>query len=367
MNRTWLVIALAAVLCSPLVAQEPIPCVDVVLIVDESSTMSQEYYDWLADTVVALESDYKAAGVGKTPAFPNRYILIGFGTTLHGTDQLAHFHGGWLDAASMATQIRDTLVDDGYYEDGYQAIKFAMNTLNFRKGAFRTVILVTDEDRDELDPVTKYDILKLLGAKDAVLNAVLYAKFAAPGFTTALGVTWDGTAYVPVGNDKYLAVPGGYFVSGSDDTRVDYVELCWKDRGSAWDICDIGMYGRAITKALVDVKVDELKPCVETNNAKMCATWMRPMGHCLYDGGQCCWFWFEYRLLGSLSWKKNVEWFPTFTDDWFSDEIKGLTPDTWYQARAWVKNSVMAAVGEAWLFRTLPEGSPDPVEWVNHW
>jgi len=361
MSRTWIVTALVCALSSPLFAQEPKPCVDVVLIVDESTNIWVDYIAWLGSTVAALQSDYQATGVGNSSSCPNRYILVGFGSFAegHGNDQRAHIHGTWMDAGSMVANLQ-TLVQWGDTEDGYEAIKTALTTLTFRKGAFRAVILLTNEDRYVFDPVTREDILKLLGgkdpslqSKDAALSGVLDANFKADGLCDVLGVKWDGTAYIPAGGDKYYIVPGGSFVSGDGTTRVDYVELCWQDRGSAWNVNQIWTHGAALTNALTDVKVAELKPAVETESATPGATRTYLMGHCLHDGGQLCTFWFEYRKASSLSWKKSAEWFPTFTDDWFSDEIKGLTPSTNYVFRAWIKNSIMSAVGETWTFRTL--------------
>ncbi len=380
MKCTWIAIALACVLSSPLFAQEPMPCVDVVLIVDETCSMQPQeaYYNWLATTVAALQSDYQAAGVGNSPGYPNRYILVGFGSSIHGAGPWAHFHGGWMDAPSMVTNINTTLAACGCNGDGYQAIENALTQLTFRRGAFRAIILLTKEDRYVLDPVTRQDILKMLGGKanaarsqEATLNGVVNAFFETgkpdQDLADVLGVNWDGTAYIPAGGDKYYVVPGGYFDFGDGNTKMDYVELCWLDRGSAWNIWQIWWNGPALTDALTDVKVGELKPVVETNGAEPHATWFRGLANCQYDGGQLCWFWFEYREAGSLSWKRSVEWFPTFTGDWFTDEIRDLKPDTDYLIRAWVRNSVMSAVGAAWTVRTLPAGTPDPAPRKNGW
>ncbi len=378
MTRTWIVIVLTCLLGSPLFAQAPSPCVDVVLIVDESNAMwpGPAYYTWLAATVTALQSDYKAAGVGNSPCCPNKYILVGFGSAPHG--QWAHLHGGWMDAPSMVTNITTNLAAWGAGGDGYQAIKTALTELTFRKGAFKAVILLTIEDRYVLDPVTRQDILKLFGgkttaakSKEASLNAVVNAIFETGkpdnDLADVLGVNWDGTAYVPAGGDKYYVVPGGYFVLGNGETKVDYVELSWKSRGTAWNIWQIWWNPAALTNALTDAKVQELKPVVATNGAEPHATWFRGLAYTMYDGGQLCWFWFEYREAGALVWKRSVEWFPTFTGDWFTDEIRDLKPDTDYFIRAWIRNSVMSAVGEAWTVRTLPAGTPDPAPRKNGW
>ncbi len=380
MNRIWIAIVLTCVLSGLSLAQAPQPCADVVLIVDETCSMQpqQAYYAWLATTVAALQSDYQAVGVGNSSCCPNRYVLVGFGSSIHGAGPWAHFHGGWMDAPSMVTNINTTLAACGCAGDGYQAIKAALTQLTFRRGAFRAIILLTKEDRYVLDCTTREEILKMLGGKanaakgkETVLNGVVNAFFETgksdQDLADVLGVKWDGTAYIPAGGDKYYVVPGGRFEFGDGETKADYVELCWLDRGSAWNIWQIWWNGAALTNALTDVKVGELKPVVETNGAEPHATWFRAMANCQYDGGQLCWFWFEYREAGSLSWKCSVEWFPTFTGDWFTDEIKDLKPGTDYLFRAWVRNSVMSAVGAAWTVRTLPEGTPDPPQRKNGW
>ena len=362
MTRSLILAALTCALCAPVVVAAPIPAADVVIIADESGSMFSAYYTWLASMIQALEIDYKAAGVGFQPAFPNRYALFGYGSPTHQASELAHPHGSWMNAAAMANNITTNLqvIPAGAIEDGYEAINTAVTTLAFRTGAFKTVILITDEDRDQALPaLTIASICQLLGAKDATLNSIVNGGFKA-GVATALGVKWNGTAYIPTGGSNYITAPGGTYVAylpggnnmGSGTTLVDYVELSRQTCGSSWDIWQSWTNGAAMTNAFTDVKVEELAPMVQTLGAQTCADWMLAMGCLLYNGGQDCWYWFEYRELGSLMWQQSTVWYPALEGQIFTDYIRGLKPGTWYQVRAMVQNSVMKAKGADWCVQT---------------
>ena len=71
--------------------------------------------------------------------------------------------------AITATQ----LIADGIFEDGYEAIDFALKNDPFRPGSAANVILITDEDRDELDAdLTFGDIFSALDGRQIFLNGV---------------------------------------------------------------------------------------------------------------------------------------------------------------------------------------------------
>ena len=194
---------------------------------------------------------------------------------------------------------------NGFNKDGYEAIKTAVMAVTFRPGAYKTVILITDEDRDPAsDLALRKQICQLLGAQDATLNSIVNASFAA-GLAGALGVKWDGTAYIPTGGSNYIKVPGGSFVAGFGATQADYVQLSWGICGSSWDLNQDSTNGGALTNAFTDDKVQELIPIVQTMGGQSCSDWILAMGCLLYSGGQECFYWFEYRELGSLTWKQK--------------------------------------------------------------
>jgi hypothetical protein len=365
MSRTWMVVVLAGMLCGPLMAQAPSPCVDVVLIVDENASMSpppnsnRAYYDWLGNMAIALDADYRTAGVGNNPAYPNYFILVSFGSVLYGQDQLSLVRSPSVTATELVKTWIPTLFPCGDRHDGYEALQLVLTTLTFRPGSFRTIILMTSEDREIADPVTREQILKLLKEKDMVLDTIVRADFDSPRSADVLGVRGDGFTYLPEGG-WYAITAAGQCVSGHGSTKDDYVDLSLNAGGAAWDLRQIETKGEALKNAFTDVKVEQLKPLVDTSDALMYSDSMQVMGHCRHDGGQMCWFWFEYRPLGSLNWRCSSEWFPTFAGDWFIDTIGGLTPDTDYELRARARNSVMTAVGGTWTVRTRPPGNPKP-------
>jgi hypothetical protein len=348
MTRLLILFGLMCSLCASVMAAAPIPGADVVIIADESGSMSSTHFTWLASMITALETDYKNAGVGKQAAYPNQYALFGYGY-LPPYD-VGHPHGGWMNAAAQVANI-STLATNGGTEDGYEAINAAMTTLTFRPGSYKTVILITDEDRDVVSALTRTSICQLLGAKDATLNSIVNASFAA-GVSSALGVKWDGTAYIPTGGSNYISVPGGTFVAGFGTTLADYVQLSWGTCGSAWNLYQDSTNGASLTNAFTDVKVQELIPIVQTLGGQPCSNWILAMGCLLYSGGQECFYWFEYRELGSLTWKQSTIWYSAIEGRIFMDYIRDLNPGTWYQVRAVVQNAVMKAVGQDWCIQT---------------
>jgi len=70
-----------------------------------------------------------------------------------------------MNAAAQVTNI-GTLATNGGTEDGYEAINTAVTTVTYRPGAYKTVILITDEDRDVVvSALTRTSICQLLGPR----------------------------------------------------------------------------------------------------------------------------------------------------------------------------------------------------------
>ena len=370
--RTLIVFGLVCLTSVAAMGQVPIPAADVLIVADESGSMTQAHFDWLADLITGLEADYASAKVGVEPGYPNRYRLVGFGNDDpgHGAGAfLAHFHGGWMNATDMAAFVPTALALDapqpgGHLEDGYEAMELAL-TAGFRDGSYRAIILITDEDRDDVDSVTREQICLLLEAAKATPNSIVTASNSDPSFADLLGVDWDGTAYLADGSgDGYMTVPGGSFDTFDGDTKADYVELSWDLCGATWDIDQTQTANEDnLINAYGDVKVEELKPRVRTVGAVTCADKMLAIAYLESDGGQICTFWFEYRDQGSAVWKKSPKWFGGQTG-WISVEITGLTPETWYQIRAVVENAVFKTTSDELMFvATRAEGAVCPENW----
>jgi len=269
--KKWLIIPGLALGLSAGAAQAVPTAADIVLLVDESGSMGGEH-SWIQGMVSDLESALVAAGVG-AGADPNRYAVVGFGSSIHDPDPFGglteepHKHPtagpDWLTAGNI-TSATSELSTFGGTEDGWAAIDFFFDNYTPRANAALNLILITDEDRDNTDASLSYSgILNRMAARSALLNVVVYCGFADGGGNRAIGVADDGTAYLEDGFGGFTASTGGTqsgFCSGT--TMGDYVNLAWDTGGAAWDL-DIlragGNSAQSFTAAFVDLKVAEIR------------------------------------------------------------------------------------------------------------
>ena len=232
---------------------------DLMFIVDESGSMSGEH-EWIGDMVTSLDSELVSAGESS-----NRYALVGFGagTSDGGPKARKHLLGSvsWGSAAKLSAAT-EGLVTSGCFEDGWEGIVFGLKKYYFRSDAVTNMILITDEDRDPVDPQLTYDyVLSKLTAKSVMLNVIVDCGFQDGTGAVALGVGADGTAYLADGSGGYSIGSGGVMVSPYYNTDVCYVELAWATGGAAWDIELLrkgGLLAESFTTAFIDVKVSEI-------------------------------------------------------------------------------------------------------------
>jgi hypothetical protein len=232
---------------------------DVLFVVDESGSMAGEHA-WIAAMVTSLDAALGTAGVTG-----NQYGLVGFGSVhAGGYYQQGHKHavggGDWGNAAQMSTAA-GTLTASGGFEDGYQAIDYALNNYAFRAGAALNVILITDEDRDITPGVSlsAASILSALQAKNALLNAVVDNAFGSDA-GAALGRTTT-EAYVADGSGGFTVAGSPTTGAGFGTTATDYVDLATATGGAAWNLNDLragGQTAASFTAAFVDIKVAEI-------------------------------------------------------------------------------------------------------------
>ncbi|BAY84562.1 YD repeat protein [Calothrix parasitica NIES-267] len=173
-----------------------------------------------------------------------------------------------------AAQISDSTsflsTSQGGTEDGYLGIDTALG-LPLRDGAATNIILVTDEDRDIVNPdLTFESIFNQLDAQDALLNTTINALFVDGNSNTALGVDSDGVAYIADGAGGFITSPGGTFdkegpnadpFNPVNSTKADYVDLAFDSAGAAWDLNQLragGDTATSFTKAFVNVKAEEI-------------------------------------------------------------------------------------------------------------
>ena len=230
---------------------------DIVFIVDESGSMAGEHA-WLGSMVTSLEANLVAAGETS-----NNYGLVGFGDYYTGgTYQQAHEHlvgGASLGSAADLAAATAGLVTTGGFEDGWQAIDFALNNYTFTSSAIN-FILITDEDRDETPglSLTYEGMETALAQAGVVLNAVVNANVNA-----GAAVGTDGTeAYVADGSGGFTtAAFTGYGPAFFGTTVADYSNLAIATGGASWDLNQLrvgGLTADSFTAAFVDIKVQEI-------------------------------------------------------------------------------------------------------------
>jgi hypothetical protein len=234
---------------------------NVIFIVDESGSMSGEQA-FLRNTVIdKLDADLATAGV------TNRsYGVVGFGRSQpapnNGLPRQIGSAGTLQDAAATKTNL-EGLVASGGFEDGYEALAFALGQFAFTPGAAINFILVTDEDRDiRAGSTNTFDsMLNALKGRNILLNAVVNFGFRDGSGTRAIGINSSGEAYLADGSGGFTTSTGGVATTGAGTTKRDYIDLALQTGGAAWDLNLLragGLSAASFGSAFINIKVGEI-------------------------------------------------------------------------------------------------------------
>jgi len=230
-----------------------VPFVDVIVVIDESGSMfgSQQFTKTL---ITDLEAALVAAGIGDGTQGINRYGLVGFGGSSFGGEEMGHAHpvgaGGALygDAVEYVTAV-DTLTISGAFEDGYSGVQFALDNYSFRPQAENFIILITDEDRDILEPQLTFNTtLAGLNAADVTLETIITADIQDAQGIPAMAIDSLNTVYIADGQGGFTTSPNGTLQPGFffDMSVPDYGDLSLATGGLVGDISVIaGFFGTA--------------------------------------------------------------------------------------------------------------------------
>ena len=186
---------------------------DIVLLIDDSGSMNLEH-EWLLGMVPFMEAALIRAGVGDHDN-RNRYCAIGFGGI--GPLEPAHFllvNGKKCFTAEQFPKARVQLKNAGLYEDGYEAIHFAITNVPFRDSPFiaRNILLITDEGRSIIaqgQDLTKASIRDELLKNDILLNVVVKVTHNGTAGTSEVILGQSGHGIT------YLLRPNGGFVTSN--------------------------------------------------------------------------------------------------------------------------------------------------------
>lgn len=252
---------------------------DIVFIVDESISMDKEQ-EWLGKPSIPptagpyvpslLEAELVANNIG-AGAYTNRYALVGFARAQPSPGANAHAIpvGGtdWGTASDLETAAAN-LVVTGWNEDGYEAIDFTLKHYNFRPGAVKLLVLITDEERTDITSgnITKASITSALKAEGALLAAVLDLNIKSTGLVSSIGRKGTSVYIESVTHPYYIEGTLGT-ITGSSTTVEDYCDLveiipsAQPDGGSEWDLNilrDGGAHATAFTSAFVNVTKSQI-------------------------------------------------------------------------------------------------------------
>ncbi|HDY99321.1 MAG TPA: autotransporter outer membrane beta-barrel domain-containing protein [Pseudomonas sabulinigri] len=238
---------------------------DMVVAIDESGSMSGEHNAFIGTYVKNLDSLLNDQNVTL-----NQFGLLGFGGDTGQTvsaNEAGRENGSalyrhlsldsdasplWGNAADFDA-VTHQLQTSGGTEDGYRAIDYLYRHFQFRPTAGSSIMLITDEDRDNdfynLDPsnlptgmteIDKSYIQSQLAQYKTVVHAVVSQRFTDKSGNTAIAVVGSdpdtGYAYVKDGNGVISKVQGYVLSSADGTTESDYTELALRSGGTAMDI-----------------------------------------------------------------------------------------------------------------------------------
>ena len=261
---------------------------DIILIVDESSSMMTEHA-WIPEMTRQLDLALQEASVGVQ--LPNRFGLVGFGGDCSDGFGLGRVVGGvggeMFTFSTNFTEFSEGLTTSGRREDGYSGIQTALLSYAFREGVAKQFILITDEDRDVVDTsITRAEIKTSLLQEKVLLNVAVSQEFSG-GVFRALGIDSRGGAYLfdPSASSLYslLEGEGSTMVgSGHGSTDADYTQLALEIGGGAWDLSHLRTGACATDRFHV-----ECYPCTVYMDFCMCVCVnhiSQSLLHCFWNG-----------------------------------------------------------------------------------
>lgn len=204
--------------------------VDFLFVVDESGSMSGEH-TFLQTFVPDLSTAFSLLPTPLTASFG----LVGYGGPNSGDPRQHLVGGGNFGTDAQFVTAAGSLVTSGGTEDGYEAMMFALNNVQFTATQAKVVILVTDEDRDVTSTDTLATVQQALTAAGASWSSILDQSITSGQSTVAIGT--DGTvSYIADGSGGFTT-EAGYVFGGSDgNTTADYSDPTLAGGGCVADL-----------------------------------------------------------------------------------------------------------------------------------
>ena len=235
---------------------------------------------WLPNTIQKLEKALLDVSIGSR--IHNLYAMVGFG--LRDTPVRLILHNGliWYNAADLLKSA-EQLRHDGELEDGFYAIKYAIENIQFPSNCVKHFILMTDEARKASSSgvgLTAASTLKLLQDNNITLNVIANIALQLNSGADVFAVTSEGNSF-GVGRSNT-------FISYSDPLSVaagasfcqfykDYGEMALRSGGAVWDIETLrkaqqaDMFREVFTAAFAEVKKREIVAASKVCQQCVCA------------------------------------------------------------------------------------------------
>eukprot|EP00117_Sycon_ciliatum_P008601 scpid92966/ scgid11227/ len=269
---------------------------DIVIVADESSNMERSH-QWLSGMVPQLERYLQYAGIGVNSTLRNHYALVGYGRAVlpNGDDRyvlpraFANSAGAKVFTIDSFSHVINQLSANGSIEDGYLAVKYALQNLTNSNGdnmlrlkhpnVATNVILVTDEDRDVYGPgkaLTRTVFKRLIRRSGALLNVIVDQRFRAHGIRrNAMGMASNKVAYLDQAIfGTYMTRLRGYIgMESYQHTKRHYTTVALNLAGTAWDITALqaaGSLATSFTRAFLSVTTSEIADQIQKCRYCLC-------------------------------------------------------------------------------------------------
>ena len=245
------------------ILQTPARGADIILLVDESGSMNNEY-QWLSTMVKDLDNMLKKVNIGI--AVPNLFSVVGFGSSYlnNRASRVLEYNGEILVPASNVSELIKSLFISGRSEDGYAAVKNALDVIPFRNGNAKQLILISDESREPIQSgLNQSYLLSLFESEDVIFNVAVSQSFQNNAGQRAFGIDSSNRTFVYSPFDVLNVYSSGKSVKDSAhcSTDLDYTQLALLSGGAAWDLNILrsgGDVARLFTDAFVLVKAREI-------------------------------------------------------------------------------------------------------------
>ncbi|XP_065187113.1 uncharacterized protein LOC135817798 [Sycon ciliatum] len=222
---------------------------DIIVVFDESKSMSESRIDRLQMISESLETSLREHGFGLYPGIDNHYTLVSFGNKMrvpsvirNDKNSLVYDIGGFKEASKKL--LKKT---DAHVEDGYNAIEFALENITDpgsndqllrldRPDIAVIVLLISDEDRDVMPgtQISRSDLKRKLKRKGVLLEVIVDNKIGLEGAYYGVDSSYrlySSDLTVTNGNKSLANLRAGVY----RNTYKDYTSVALELGGAMWD------------------------------------------------------------------------------------------------------------------------------------